>query len=210
MIKKVHEVGYKTYTIHRWIANNFRWLRQRKVWYSREIRIILCFDGNNAEIIWAEIIDNTIVGPIRVPDGVRLTSKTYCDLLESVLLLWFENLHLLSRRKVILCTTTAKDTSSFLASLGIKGDSLMDWPACSPYLNPIENYWSILKQQKILRWTSIFLKGRAVKGPQGCSGFCSTWTNMKTDSINQRPTFRSNQARGGPTSALKKQTVLTR
>ena len=43
-------------------------------------------------MIWAEIIDNTIVDPIRVPKGVKLTSKTYCKLQESVLLTLFEDL----------------------------------------------------------------------------------------------------------------------
>ena len=43
--------------------------------------------------------------------------------------------------------TFSKATASFLASLGIKGDSLMDWTACSSDLNHIEDYWSFLKQQ---------------------------------------------------------------
>ena len=34
-------------------------------------------------MLWSRIIDNTIVGPIRVPEGVKLTSKTYCELMES-------------------------------------------------------------------------------------------------------------------------------
>ena len=38
------------------------------------------------------IIDITIVGPIRVSEAVNLTSNAYCELLESVLLPWFEDL----------------------------------------------------------------------------------------------------------------------
>lgn len=40
----------------------------------------------------------------------------------------------------------AKATVSFLATLGIKGKTLMTWPPCSPDLNPIYHLWSILTQ----------------------------------------------------------------
>ena len=49
-------------------------------------------------MIWAGIIDDRIVGPIRVPKGVMLTSKMYCELLVSVMLPWLEDLPLSSRR----------------------------------------------------------------------------------------------------------------
>ena len=103
-------------------------------------------------MIWAEIIDNTIVGLIGVPEGVKLTSKTYCELLESVLLPLLEDLPLSSRRKDIFMldnapSHSAKATTSCLAPLGSNGDLLIDWPACSPDSNAIDNYWSTLKQQ---------------------------------------------------------------
>ena len=44
--------------------------------------------GGGGLMIWAGIIDNTIAGAIRVHEGVKLYSRTYCEQLESVLLPW--------------------------------------------------------------------------------------------------------------------------
>ena len=56
-------------------------------------------------MIWAGIIDNTIVVPF------VLTSMTYCDLLESVLLPWLEDLPFSSRRKVIFMHDNASHSA---------------------------------------------------------------------------------------------------
>ena len=114
-----------------------------RVGSSKETKLIIHFDGkaDGGLIIWAGIIGNTIVVLIRVPEGVKLTSKTHSELLESVLLSRLEDLSLSSRRKVIFMHDNAtshsvKATTSFVASLGIEGDSLMDWPLRLPDLNP--------------------------------------------------------------------------
>ena len=103
MGKKVHGVEYESCAIHRWLASNFRWptqlgkgldlqRRQESSFVSTTTRRLRPNDSG------CDIFDDTSVCPIRVSECVELTSKTYCELLDSVLLTWLEELPLLSRR----------------------------------------------------------------------------------------------------------------
>ena len=44
-------------------------------------------------MIWAGIINNRIVGPFRVPDGVKMCAKSYVDFLKKIFFLGIRNNH---------------------------------------------------------------------------------------------------------------------
>ena len=63
---------------------------------------------------------------------------------------WFCDQPLRQRRKRVFQQDNAPAHKSayirnWLQSTGFKSEDLMIWPANSPGLNPIENYWSIIK-----------------------------------------------------------------
>ena len=52
--------------------------------------------GGGGVMIWAGIVGDELFGPVRVPEGVKLTSRTYCQFgfseLKSVLESWLEEI----------------------------------------------------------------------------------------------------------------------
>ena len=103
-----------------WVANG----QQRHNRFRRQ-------QGGGGVMIWAGIIGGKILGPIRVPEGVKITSAAYCQLLESALLPWLDDVPLSKRCKLIFQhdnapSHSAKATQVFLSSFGIEGDRLME------------------------------------------------------------------------------------
>lgn len=128
-------------------------------------------------MIWAGIIGDRLVGPVKVPEGVKVTSAAYCDLLRNVLVPWLDDIPLSLLRTFVFMhdnapSHSARATQAFLASLGIQEEKLMTWPPCSPDLNPIENFWSVIKRDiyadgrqftsKVDLWEAISAAARAV------------------------------------------------
>ena len=76
-------------------------------------------------MIWAGIIGDKLVGPVRVPQGVKLSSATYCQFLKNVLEPWLEEVSLTRLKKVVFmhgnapCNAT-KATIKCLKGLGFR------------------------------------------------------------------------------------------
>ena len=103
-------------------------------------------------IIWAGITGDRLVGPVRIPEGVKITSVSYCGFLNDVLVPWLDDIPLALLRNVIFMhdnapSHSARNTSACLESLGLHGKKLIVWPPCSPDLNPIDNFWALLKMK---------------------------------------------------------------
>ena len=47
-----------------------------KVWVPK------CQQGGGGIIIWAGVVDSELVGPFRIPEGVKMTSATYVEFLK--------------------------------------------------------------------------------------------------------------------------------
>ena len=74
-------------------------------------------------MIWAVIINDQIVTPVRVAEGVELTLVVYLNSLWSVLIDWLEDVSLTHRKKIEFMHGTApshsaKATTEFLNQCG--------------------------------------------------------------------------------------------
>ena len=86
--------------------------------------------GGGGVMIWGGIIGNAVIGPLRVPDGLKLSSATYYQFLKNPLEPWLDNLPLATLKKIIFMhdnapSHAAKATTQFPHSLGIVNETLM-------------------------------------------------------------------------------------
>ena len=63
--------------------------------------------GGGGVLFWALIVDDEVLGPVRVPQRVKLDSKHYCELLKSSLISWLEEKDENVRKSLIFMHDTA-------------------------------------------------------------------------------------------------------
>ncbi len=91
---------------------------------------------------------------------------------------------------------TAKGTKSWLNDHGV---TVLDWPAHSPDLNPIENQWGIVKRKmRDTRPNNADDLKAASKQP----GLHYTWAVPQTDHLHATPHWCSNSCKGRPKQVL--------
>ncbi|CAB3995023.1 Hypothetical predicted protein [Paramuricea clavata] len=146
--------------------------------------------GGGGVIIWGRIIGNTIIGPFHVPEGLKLSSATYCPFPKNSLEPWLDNLPLATMKKTIFMhdnavSHAAKATTQFLHSLGFVND-LMVCPPNSPDLNPIENLWSIIKCHVYLNGKQYSSKDMWMAIKESAATIPKSTIKKLTDSVNDR------------------------
>ena len=104
--------------------------------------------GGGGVMFWAGIIGNKLVGPFRVPDGVKMNAL----IIQDNVIPWYRSKRPAFRKKIIFMqdnapSYAARSTVEYQAKVGFKIETLMTWRSSSPELNSIENFWSLLKRK---------------------------------------------------------------
>ena len=114
-------------------------------------------------MIWAGIIEDRLVGPIKVREGVKVTSASYCNLLNESLVPWLDDIPLSLLRDfsfmqdntpLPFCPSHPIIPSHF-GHLRWKVDDLA---AIFPRLEPDWNFLGYQQTRHLWRWTPIFIE----------------------------------------------------
>lgn len=102
-----------------------------------------CQQGGGDVVVWAAVINDELVGPFQVADGLKMNSRNYWQFLEDTLFKQRYKKSAAFRKAMIFMhdnapSHAAKYSTDWLARKGFKDDRIMSWPPFSPDLKQIE------------------------------------------------------------------------
>lgn len=108
--------------------------------------------GVSCLMIWVEIVDQSIIGPFKVDEAVKLNSASYCDFMNKTFFSWHKSQSSNFKVKCVFMHNNApfhvsKLTCELCEHKRFTGEKIMEWLPSSPDLNLIKNQWSIVKMQ---------------------------------------------------------------
>lgn len=148
--------------------------------------------GGGGVMIWAGLLKDEVIGPFRIADGVKMNSQAYCDFLKKNFLPWLKKKPARLRKQLMLMqdnapSHAARNTQEWLSANGIKKDKIMEWPPCSPDLNCIENFWSMLKRRTYANGRQYTSKDELWKSLQDAAkSFTKTEIEGLTEDMDER------------------------
>ena len=101
-------------------------------------------NGSSSVKIKAGIVDQTIIGPFKIDEGVWLDSANYCDFMDKTFFAWYKSK---PRSFKVKCVFMHEDAPSQVSKLTCKrftGNKIMGWPLSIHDLSPIKRLWSIV------------------------------------------------------------------
>ena len=82
-------------------------------------------------MLWAGTIRERLVGPIRVPEGVKMIATAECNLLNEVLIPWLDDIPLSLLRSHVFIRDNAPSHSSRVTQVFLGSYGIQDWVATS-------------------------------------------------------------------------------
>ena len=123
-------------------------------------------------MFWAAIIENELVGPFRVADGVKMTAKLYIDFIKEHLVPWHKKKNLSFRRKIVFMhdnapSHAARLTTEYLQCFcGAWENYAMAslFPRFESHRKSVEHP----ETEALLRWEALHFQGRPLECRSDC------------------------------------------